>query len=351
MLPPIHGQSLAFTRFYESINNKEKLIINTNMEDNGKFGKIFSTFKTFFLIFYKLFTKKIDIVYFTCSRSFMGSIKDVLLIRLASFQNIKLINHLHGSDFYEFLHSSPTWYRKILLNTYSKIDTSIVIHESMKSQFKDLKNMNLEVVSNFYDKELDLELGVKDKNKINILYLSNIIKSKGIFELIDAFKELSKKYKNIHLNIAGGFMGDEYLSGVEVKKQFLEKTRDIPKINYLGTIYGDEKVKLLQISDIFVLPSYYRSEAFPLSIIEAMRCGNAIITTNYKYLPEYVNSKNGILVEQKSVDSLIHGITILLEDFESLIDMQEYNKKEAKEKYSLDNYIDKLNRIVFDSKI
>lgn len=279
----------------------------------------------------------------------MGSIKDVLLIKLASFKNIKLINHLHGSDFYEFLHGSSAWYQKILFNAYSKVDTSIVLHKFMKSQFKDFKDMNIEVVSNFYDKELELEQKVKDKNNINVLYLSNIIKSKGIFELIGAFKELSKKYENMYLNIAGDFMGDEYLSGSEVKKQFLEKIKHISKINYLGKVYGGEKVKLLQGSDIFVLPSYYRSEAFPISIIEAMKCGNVIITTNYKYLPEIVNSKNGILVEPKSVDSLINGMNTILEDNEILIDIQEYNKKEAKEKYSLDKYIDKLNKIVLES--
>lgn len=280
----------------------------------------------------------------------MGSIKDVLLIELASLQNIRLINHLHGSDFYDFLHAAPTWYYKILFNAYSKVDTSIILLETMKSQFKDFKTMKLEVVSNFYDEALDTEIEVKEENKINILYLSNIIRSKGIFELIDAFDKLTMQYSNIHLNIAGGFMGDDYLSRNEIKIQFLEKIENHPEINYFGNVYGEQKVKLLQKSDIFVLPSYYKSEAFPISIIEAMRSGNAIITTNYKYLPEIVNSKNGILVETKSVDSLIDGMKTLLEDNKLLADIQKYNKKVAKEKYNLNKYIDKLNKIIFGKR-
>ncbi len=344
-LPPIHGQSLAFTRFYESINDSGRLLVNTNMEDSTGFDKIFGTFKILFLIFYKILFNKVDVVYFTCTRSFMGSIKDIFLINLASFKNIKLINHLHGSDFSDFLHNSPKWYQKILFSAYAKVDTSIVLLDSMKKQFKDFPDMKIEVVPNFYDNELNKTLAEKDNEIINLLYLSNIMKSKGIFELIDSFIELSMKHKDICLNIAGGFMGDEYLSRNEIEKQFLEKIKDNLKINYLGKVYGEEKVKLFQRSDIFVLPSYYRSEAFPISIIEAMRCGNAIVTTNYKYLPEVVNIQNGILVEAKSVDSLIYGINKLLEDNELLDNIQEYNKKEAK-KYSLDKYIDKLTQIV-----
>ena len=40
-------------------------------------------------------------------------------------------------------------------NAYGKVDTSIVLLDSMKSQFEDFKTMKLEVVSNFYDKELE----------------------------------------------------------------------------------------------------------------------------------------------------------------------------------------------------
>ena len=41
LMPPIHGQSMAFTRFTESIKDKNKIVINTNHEDKSNLVKIF----------------------------------------------------------------------------------------------------------------------------------------------------------------------------------------------------------------------------------------------------------------------------------------------------------------------
>jgi len=348
LLPPVHGQSLAFTRFVESLEDGNKIVVNTNLEDKTKIGKIFNTFKTLLLIFIKSIFTKYDVVYFTCSRSFLGSIKDILLINLVSFKNVKIVNHLHGSDFYKFLHSSPKWYQKLLFKAYKKVDISIVLLDSMKEQFKDFENMQVEVVPNFYDKELDKKLVERDENKINLVYLSNIMSSKGIFDLIGAFEELSNKYDNMYLNIAGGYIADEYMSIEEVREKFEHKISQNDKIKYIGKTFGEDKVKLLQISDIFVLPSYYKSEAFPISIIEAMACGNAIVTTNYKYLPEIVRRDNGVLVEPKNVNSLIGGIERLIINKDELRTIQNHNQKEAQNKYSLNKYIKNLNKIVLE---
>ncbi len=337
--PPIHGQSLAFTRFIESISNSNKIIINTNLDDKSNLLKVILTFKTLILIIIKTLFCKYHTVYFTCSRSFLGSVKDVLLINLAYLKKVKIVNHLHGSDFYEFLHNAPKWYRPILLYSYSKVDTSIVLLDKMKTEFRDFKNMKVEVVPNFYDKELEVKCSKKETSKIKIVYLSNIIRSKGVFELIEAFEELSSKYDYIYLTIAGGFISD----GDDIKDTFYNKISLNSHIHYVGKVFGKEKVELLQRSDIFVLPSYYKSEAFPISIIEAMVCENAIVTTNYKYLPDVVKNSNGILVEPKSIESLINGI-------ESLLKNTKYNSQEAREKYSLDKYISNLNKIVMENK-
>jgi glycosyltransferase involved in cell wall biosynthesis len=348
LLPPIHGQSLAFTRFVESFHDEKKIVIDTNLECKSKIGRILATAKNLALIFVKSIFTEYDVLYFTCSRSFLGSIKDILLINLVSLRGIKIINHLHGSDFYEFLNNSSKWYKKILFNSYNKVDVSIVLLDSMKEQFSDFKNMKVDVVANFYDKGLNEKVADKEIEKINLVYLSNIMASKGIFKLIDAFEELSKTHENIHLNIAGEYIADEYMTIDKVRKKFEQTIATNSRINYIGKVFERQKAVLLQKSDIFVLPSYYKSEAFPISIIEAMVCENAIVTTNYKYLPEVVGKKNGVLVNPKSVESLIEGVEILLNDIEKLRKIQAHNKVEAQNKYSLNQYLKNLNEIVME---
>ncbi|MGD9625338.1 MAG: glycosyltransferase family 4 protein [Arcobacter sp.] len=349
VLPPIHGQSLAFTRFIESIDEDKRILVNTSLEYKSSIGKIFGTLKTLLNITMKVIFSKYDTVYFTCSRSILGSIKDILLINLVSLKDVSIINHLHGSDFKEFLDKSPKWYKKILIKSYKKVNISIVLLDSMKEQFIDFPKMKVEIVPNFYDKELNENLEEKDDNKINIVYFSNIMSSKGIFELIDAFEILCKEYSNIYLNIAGEYIADEYMSIADVKEKFKNKIRHHDRIKYIGKVFGERKVRLLQKSDIFVLPSYYKSEAFPISIIEAMACMNAIVTTNYKYLPEVIFSENGVIVEPKSVNSLVDGIKNLIIDKKKLKQIQIYNHQVAKKKYSLEQYIDNLNKIVMEN--
>lgn len=344
-MPPVHGQSLAFSRFCDIINKEEKIIIDTNYDDKKKYEKIITTMWIIINIILVNIIYKYNVVYFTCSRSVFGSIKDILLITIANIRSVKIINHLHGSDFYEFIHKAPRWYKKIIIWTYEKVDISIVPLEKMKVQFKDFDNMSIKVVPNFYDKELDISYEQKSKKEINIIYLSNIIKSKGIIELIEAFKILIKKY-NIKLLIAGDFVADNHMSISEIKNVFYEKIKNNENIKYYGSITGIDKVKLLQKSDIFTLPSYYKSEAFPISIIEAMACQNAIVTTDYMYLSEIVKSKNGVLVKVKSIESLIEGIEKLLKDEAMLKKIQKNNMNEARQKYSIDVYLKKLNEIV-----
>ena len=346
LIPPVTGQSLAFTKFVESIEDSKKVVVNTNLEDRTGLNKIFFYIKTLLKISIRVSFSKYHLVYFTCSRSVLGSIKDIVLINLASLKGIKIVNHLHGSDFYDFLHNSPKWYQKILFKSYEKVDISIVLVDSMKLQFRDFKKMKIEVVPNFYDEELDDKLVEKDSSKINLLYLSNIMTSKGIFELIDAFERLVNKYDNIILNIAGGFISDEYMSISEIKNKFESKISENDKITYLGTTFGEDKIKLLQSSDIFILPSY--KEAIPISILEAMASSNAIITTKQKYLSEMLSSKNGVLVEIRSVESLIDGIECLINDKQKLKHIQNHNKQEAQEKFSMQKYLKSLEQIVMN---
>lgn len=346
IMPPIHGQSMAFTRLYESVNKKNKILVNSNVEGRRLLRKVISTSRLLTKIFYFVLFNKFDTVYFTCSRSALGSIKDILLVNLCSLKKVKIINHLHGSDFYDFLHSAPKWHSFILHATYKKVNESIVLMDSMKNQFSDYPDMKVHVVPNFYDDYLEGEAVESKGNVVKLLYLSNIIKSKGIIELIDAFKILLERHDNIRLNIAGDFMSDDLTSASNMRKTFYNKIGNHPKIQYMGKVFGQSKKTLLQQSDIFVLPSYYKSEALPISILEAMICKNVIITTNYKYLGDVIKKGNGITVNPRSSDSLILGLEKILNNKDLMRSIQINNFNDAKRKYSVGKYIESLHRIL-----
>jgi len=351
MVPPVNGQSLAFTRFVNSIPGGYKIIINTVYQGSSRFMKPFFVFFNLFFIILRASFNKYDVVYFTCSRTLFGSVRDVLLILISSFRGKKVVNHLHGSDFYEFIHKSPFWLEKILLYSYSRVHTSIVLLESMRDQFQDFDDMLIEVVPNFFDenlsKELDSVKGDENNSFIEILFLSNIMETKGIFDLIDAFAALSIQYPNIRLSVAGAFLGDDQSSARAVEKKFNDKILCCNRIRYVGKVFGSYKARLLHDSDIFVLPTYYKSEAFPISVIEAMACSNAIVTTRHKYLPNIISNNNGLLVRPKMVTDLADAIEVLLLDKERLKNCQEFNRSEAHDLYSLESYLNNLHRVVF----
>ena len=104
-----------------------------------------------------------------------------------------------------------------------QIDYSIVPNINMIDQFSHIPNTNVVEVKNFYDNDLKKIQFDKNNNILKIVYFSNILASKGIFELIDSFKKISKIYVDVQLDIAGDFVGDEIYSKEVLKKIFFKK--------------------------------------------------------------------------------------------------------------------------------
>jgi glycosyltransferase involved in cell wall biosynthesis len=346
--PPVHGQSLSFTLISERFECGEKYIVNTNYTSKGLWGRAVITVSAIFKCLYFFTTKKIDLVFFSCSRSAGGAIKDLCLINMAAFFKVKMINHVHGADFDNLIDNKPRFFAKLVESSYNKVHTTIVLVEGMKKPFQRFKSMQIRVLPNFYDPVLDSFDNPKeqdDNGSFEIFYLSNIMKTKGIIELIDAFLLLTKKGKNIRLNIAGAFISDGESTADDIKELFYNKIKGAANIVYHGVLKGEAKSELLYKGDIFVLPSYYVSEAFPLSIIEAMRAGCAIITTHFNYLDEIVKPENGRLVNIRNAEAIADALEYLISNPTELKKIQEHNIIEAKNKYSLAKSLELLQQI------
>jgi glycosyltransferase involved in cell wall biosynthesis len=212
--------------------------------------------------------------------------------------------------------------------------------------------MKVEVVSNSASIELEHHsLEKKYDSKIKVLYLSNLMKSKGVLELLEASKILLQNNDDVEFHFAGDFMGDGNMNEREIKSSFFKLFNELQnsfhdRIVYHGVTIGDKKIKLLEESSIFCLPTYYKTEAFPISILEALLFENAIITTNHNYLNQLVSSENGEVISSKNIDELFRAIENLIDNRERLMKIQKENRKLYFKMYSNKNYIEQLSKII-----
>jgi glycosyltransferase involved in cell wall biosynthesis len=153
------------------------------------------------------------------------------------------------------------------------------------------------------------------ENKKVLISVGRVVALKGYQLVIKALKDFDDV---CYVLIGKG----EYLDSL---KKLATELKVEDKVLFLGEIKNNKLNKYLSMADVFVQPTI-GNEAFGITIIEAMACENAIVTTNYKYLSDVVNEKNGVLVKPKSVENLKSGIESLLNNMERLREIQKYNK-------------------------
>lgn len=143
------------------------------------------------------------------------------------------------------------------------------------------EGVNLEKYINY-----DNESGI-----IKFLFVGRLLKEKGVFDFVEAAREVKKHYHDVEFQIAGRLDKDFPGSLSQKEMDELEKT---DTINYLGHIDMVEKLK--EPGMVIAIPSYY-SEGLNRSLMEGCAAGKPIITTNQPGCRETViDGKNGFLV-------------------------------------------------------
>jgi glycosyltransferase involved in cell wall biosynthesis len=181
------------------------------------------------------------------------------------------------------------------------------------------------------------ELGIL-KNEQVVIFVGSIERDKGVFELLDAFGLLHKKYPDVHLILVG--TGPEYKSlSNRIFRGSLKK-----KIHIVGRRPHNEVNIWLRAADIFTLPTYY--EGFPNSVLEAMACGLPVIASNVGGISEAVeDGKSGILVKSRDVDSLYQALESVIADKSLAERMGRYGIKIIEQHFSWNSNAEQMMKL------
>ncbi len=165
--------------------------------------------------------------------------------------------------------------------------------------------------------------------KPSFLMIGRLIREKGVAEYLEAARVVKEKYPKAEFYLLGKF---------EDSLGSMTENDVMPYVNS-GVVQlldeVDDTSGIYSKCNVYVLPSYYR-EGLPRTILEAMSCGRAVITTDWTGCREAViDGVNGFLVPVKDSGSLAGKMITLIENRELMERMGENACKICREKYDV----------------
>jgi glycosyltransferase involved in cell wall biosynthesis len=178
---------------------------------------------------------------------------------------------------------------------------------------------------------LRARLGIAEDD-IVITQTGSLIHRKGHDLLLEALKELREVHTNCHYLIVGD--GPERASIERLTARL--GLGDV--VHFLGFVPCPPGVIFRDVADIAVSPS--RMEGFGLTVIEAGAAGCAVLATATTGMTEIITDEvNGLIVPVEDSDSLLAGLSRLVEDRSLRERLGSALKEEVMRRFVISKYV------------
>jgi glycosyltransferase involved in cell wall biosynthesis len=272
--------------------------------------------------------------------------RDVLYIAILKTFNQNIVIHLHGKGIRNTADKKimNKWICKVLFKKVHIISLS----DQLTKDIRDFCDDSPFIIPNGISNQVTGASLVRSKNTVpQILYLSNYIRNKGIIVLLNALCVLNKRGCDFSARLVGA-PGDISIAYLE---KYIHDHQLSDKVVVAGPKYNEDKMLEFQQADIFVFPTFYSNEAFPLVNLEAMQYALPIVSTNEGGIADMLrNSGAGFIVEAKNVNELADKIAILLTDSDLREEMGKNARRHFQKNYTLERFEANMKR-VFDQVI
>ena len=317
--PPVHGAAMVGKYIHDSALMKaafERHFINlataSGLEDIGRFKvrKIVSFFGLLWRVFRQVRVFKPELVYITPNAKGGAFYKDFVVVMLLKALGCKVVAHYHNKG---VASRQDRALDDFLYRRFFKRLKVILLSERLYPDVqKYVKKGDVFVCPNGIPVSEGSGGSQRGDGVPRLLFLSNLLVEKGVLVLLDALKILKEKGCSFVCDLIGGETAE--MDADRLAQEL--KARDIGDVvSYGGKRYGSDKAACLEKADIFVFPTFYRNECFPLVLLEAMQYGLPIVTTDEGGIADIVqDGENGLICEKNNPEDLAEKIRLLLSD-------------------------------------
>jgi glycosyltransferase involved in cell wall biosynthesis len=266
--------------------------------------------------------------------------RDIPYILISKLFGKKVILHLRGANFLNWYNDCNNLVKFTVRQTQKIINGQIVLGNNLRYLFTQfMPEEKIFVIPN--GAKLNYKDRITNKSKINISFLGNYTRTKGIIDFIKSTTLLSEDYYDqINFQMAGHWREKD----CEIEtKLLLNDNREVP-INNMGPMIGKNKLKYLYNSDIFVYPTL--NDGHPWVIVEAMAAGLPIISTDQGAIVESViDGKNGFIVEKNNPEQIAKKIQFLIDNPKIRIEMGKKSREMYLNKFTEEKLVENFKNV------
>jgi len=244
-----------------------------------------------------------------------------------------VVLHVHGSSFDEFVRTDDVGVRWLQSVVFDASDRILVLSDYWKDVLASrVPEEKLRVYPNAVDPDAyDPDYGADPPH---LVFVSNLIRRKGVEELVAALDALADRPVRFRASVAGDGPLSEDVEALAARHDAVEA---------LGYVSEREKRDLLNGGSVFVLPTY--AEGLPIAMLEGMAGGNAVVSTSVGSIPEVIDEGGGVLVEPGRADLLADALQRLVETPDETERMGRRNRALIEEEHAWDRIISRLERL------
>lgn len=286
----------------------------------------------------------IEVVHVNTAPDQRAVLRDSLLILVSRLLGRKVVLQVHGavSD-----HHYPQFLQWVMTRTFP-LCSIVLLFSSRDTQT--LRTMIPRLRADIFPnairsrdfiqngKSFRKDVSIPQDNRV-VIFLSRIIKEKGVFELVESIPAVVKEFKAVTFIFAGD--GPE----IDPVKRVCKDSGIEEYVRFTGHLPYKDVTRALVASDVFVLPTYY-IEGMPTAILQALAAGLPVITTPAGGIPEVIKTgENGFLIQPRSPRQLAEKILLLLQQDDLRDQIGRSNSELARKEFDIEIIAKKLGEL------
>jgi glycosyltransferase involved in cell wall biosynthesis len=215
---------------------------------------------------------------------------------------LKYIPILHGGNLAFRLKNNPRICKMIFMYSFQNVSPSLFLIKQFKAEGYE----NVMHIPNTIELE-NYPFLEREKAKPNLLWVRSFAKTYNPIMAVEVFAIIKNKYPEATLCM----VGPEKDGSLLIAKQ---KAKDLKlDILFTGKLSKPDWINKSKEYDIFINTTHF--DNMPVSLIEAMSLGLAVVSTNVGGIPFLLEDhKDALLIPDGNVDKMVEAIDRLIEN-------------------------------------